>query len=63
MAVPYGSAHTVLHLELVAKGIATVLKVSDSTIGIVHECGWTKLDGWRCLFEGGLKKYVERAGR
>lgn len=62
MAVPYGPAHTLLHLELEARGAVTVLKVSDSTIGLRHDCsdgGGTKADGWRQVFEGGLKKYIE----
>ena len=64
MAVPYGPAHTLLHLELETRGATTVLKVSDATIGLQHDCGagGSKADGWRQVFEGGLKKYVE-AGR
>jgi len=64
MAVPYGPAHTLLHLELVARGAATVLKVSDSTIGFTKGGGdGSKLAGWRELFEDGLKKYVERPSK
>jgi uncharacterized protein YndB with AHSA1/START domain len=61
MAVPYGPAHTLLHLELEAKGKGTMLKLSDSTIGLNKGCdgGGSKLDGWKQLFEDGLKKYVE----
>jgi DNA-binding transcriptional ArsR family regulator/uncharacterized protein YndB with AHSA1/START domain len=59
MAVPYGPAMTLLHIELVAEGKGTVLKVSDSTIGDVHGGAAAKTDGWRQVFEGGLKSYVE----
>jgi hypothetical protein len=61
MGVPYGPAHTLLHLELEDKSGRTVLKLSDSTIGRIGHCGdGTKLDGWKQLFEIGLKGYVER---
>ena len=61
MGVPYGPAHTLLHLELEKKGGVTILKLSDSTIGKIGHCGeGTKLDGWKQVFEIGLKSYVER---
>ena len=59
MAVPYGPAHTLLHLELTPKGRSTILKVSDSTIGLVKDAGGDKLAGWKEIFEGGLKPFVE----
>jgi hypothetical protein len=40
---------------------ATILKLSDSTIGKMGHCAeGTKLDGWKQLFEIGLKGYVGR---
>jgi hypothetical protein len=60
MGVPYGPAHTMLHLELEDQGGRTILKLSDSTIGKIGHCGEsTKLDGWKQLFEIGLKGFVE----
>ena len=59
MAPPYGPAHTLLKLELTKAGSATILKVSDSTIGAAGGCGGSKADGWRQVFEDGLKKHVE----
>ena len=59
LAVPYGPAHTLLHIELTARGQVTILKVSDSTIGLVKDAGGDKLDGWKQIFEGGLKPFVE----
>lgn len=59
MAVPYGPAHTLLHLELVPNGKSTILKVSDSTIGLVKSSGEDKFDGWKQIFEGSLKAFVE----
>jgi DNA-binding transcriptional ArsR family regulator len=61
MAVPYGPAHTLLHLELAASGAGTILKLSDSTIGLPKDCGTSKIDGWKQLFEDSLKSYVEQA--
>lgn len=52
-----------LHLELKANGKKTVLMLSDSTIGgLSTDSGKTKLDGWKLLFEEGLKTYVENPG-
>jgi DNA-binding transcriptional ArsR family regulator/uncharacterized protein YndB with AHSA1/START domain len=59
MAVPYGPAHTLLHLELAGSNTGTILKLSDSTIGLPKGDGTSKLDGWKQLFEDGLKTYVE----
>ena len=58
MAVPYGPAVTLLHLELVAEGGGTRLKVSDSTIGVTGDPK-EKLSGWEQVFRDGLKRYVE----
>ncbi len=57
MAVPYGPAHTMLHLELETKGDQTILKLSGYTIG--NTKGGAKAEGWKQVFEDGLKKYVE----
>jgi DNA-binding transcriptional ArsR family regulator/uncharacterized protein YndB with AHSA1/START domain len=62
LAVPYGPAFSLLHLELKASGKKTVLMLSDSTIGLSTDSGKTKLDGWKLLFEEGLKTYVENQG-
>jgi uncharacterized protein YndB with AHSA1/START domain len=59
LAVPYGPAFSLLHLELKANGKETVLTLSDSTIGVSTDGGKSKLNGWRQLFEDGLKTYVE----
>ena len=63
LAVPYGPAHTLLHIELVPDGDGTLLQVSDSTIGLAGDCGTSKTEGWQQVFAGGLKAYVERGGR
>ena len=57
MAPPYGPAHTLLVLRLEEKDGATVLKLSDSTIGRTDKC--SKESGWKELFEGAFKPYVE----
>jgi DNA-binding transcriptional ArsR family regulator/uncharacterized protein YndB with AHSA1/START domain len=60
LAVPYGPAFSLLHIELTAKADETVLRVSDSNFGSPsQDQGKAKLDGWRQLFEDGLKTYVE----
>ena len=59
LAVPYGPAFSLLHLELKANDKETVLMLSDSTIGVSTDDGKSKLDGWKQLFEIGLKEYVE----
>ena len=43
---------------LTKAGSGTVLKVSDSTIGVIGGYGGSKADGWRQLFENGLKRHV-----
>lgn len=58
LAVPYGPAVTLLHIELAPGAAGTVLKLSDSTIG-EGGTGASKSDGWKQIFEGGLKAYIE----
>lgn len=62
LAVPYGPAFSLLHLELKASGKKTVLMLSDSTFGISTDGRESKLAGWKQLFEDGLKGYVEKPG-
>ncbi|MBL8239853.1 MAG: metalloregulator ArsR/SmtB family transcription factor [Bryobacterales bacterium] len=59
LAVPYGPALSLLHLELKAEGKGTILRLSDSTFGVSKDGVEGKIDGWRQLFEVGLKGYVE----
>jgi uncharacterized protein YndB with AHSA1/START domain len=59
LAVPYGPAMSLLHLELKAEGKSTILSLSDSTFGVAKDCDATKMEGWKLLFEVGLKGYVE----
>ena len=64
LAPPYaGPATTLLRLELESKDKQqTVLRVSDSVFGNIDEISIASLeDGWRALFAGGLKKFVEAA--
>ena len=60
LAVPYGPAFSLLHLELKASGDETLLLLSDSTIGSAKDGKKAKVDGWKQLFEFGLKPYVEK---
>jgi DNA-binding transcriptional ArsR family regulator/uncharacterized protein YndB with AHSA1/START domain len=60
LAVPYGPAFSLLHIELKASGKDTVLRLSDSTIGAPKDDKKAKVDGWKQLFEDGLKSYVEK---
>jgi len=57
LSPPYGPAHTLLVLTLSEKDGVTVLKLSDSTIGKTDKC--EKEAGWKELFEGSFKPYVE----
>jgi len=59
LAVPYGPAFSLLHLELKAEGNGTLFRLSDSTFSASKDDAQTKVDGWRQLFEDGLKQYVE----
>lgn len=64
MAVPFGPAFTLLHVELEDDGTTTILKLSDSTLGESGaDCGGTKEQGWTQVFSGGLKAYVEKHSR
>ena len=58
LAVPYGPAISLLHLELAPAASGTLLKVSDSTIGDAHDSA-SKTEGWQQIFGAGLKAYVE----
>ena len=60
LAVPFGPALSLLHLELQAVGESTRLMLSDSTFGVSTDDGKSKRDGWTQLFEDGLKNYVEK---
>ena len=57
-----GPATTMLRLALRAEGPRTVLELSDARYGRVSGKDDASLEqGWRLLFEGGLKTYVESA--
>ncbi len=58
LAVPYGPAISLLHIELAPTPSGTRLKVSDSTIGDAHD-SVSKTEGWQQIFGTGLKAYVE----
>jgi DNA-binding transcriptional ArsR family regulator len=58
LAVPYGPAISLLHIELAQTVSGTMLKVSDSTIGDAHDSA-SKTEGWQQIFGSGLKAYVE----
>jgi DNA-binding transcriptional ArsR family regulator len=58
MGVPYGPAITLLHLELAVTAEGTMLKVSDSTIGVAGDRR-ARTEGWQRVFGEGLKAYVE----
>lgn len=63
LAPPYGGpATSLLRLSLESPdGAGTVLHVSDAIFGLVDEKTETSVrEGWRLLFEEGLKPYVER---
>jgi len=56
-----GPTHTVLKLTLEAAGDGTLLKLTDTRFGRVGDGESTATrDGWRVLFEDGLKAHVER---
>lgn len=59
MGVPYGPALTLLHVELAGDDDGTVLTISDSTLGRGGGRD-QKIDGWRQVFSGGLKMFVEQ---
>ena len=60
IAPPFGGpATSLLNVSFSAKGkSATAMEVTDSTFGCLGETSAT-LEGWRMLFEGGFKKWVE----
>ncbi|HMG06272.1 MAG TPA: SRPBCC domain-containing protein [Chthoniobacterales bacterium] len=61
IAPPFGGpATSLLRAEFTAQGEATtVMKVCDSTFGCLGDTSTTK-EGWRMLFEGGFKAWVEK---
>ena len=57
-----GPTQTVLKITLEPKGGATLLKLTDTRFGRVGDGEATSTsDGWRVLFETGLKAHVEAA--
>ena len=59
LAVPYGPAMSLLHLELKPQSSGTTVSLSDSTFGLSQDACDSKIDGWKQLFEIALKQYVE----
>jgi uncharacterized protein YndB with AHSA1/START domain len=61
IAPPFGGpATSLLNVSFSAKGKgATAMEVTDSTFGCLGDTSATK-EGWRMLFEGGFKKWIER---
>lgn len=58
-----GPTQTLLQLTLEGRGAGTVLKLSDTRTGRVGNMkGSDTREGWRMLFEDGLKAHVERQG-
>lgn len=59
IAPPFGGpATSLLRVEFSAQGkSATVMNVTDSTFGCLEES--TTEEGWRQLFEGGFKRWIE----
>ncbi len=57
-----GPAHSIFEFAVEPVGNGSVVKISDSIFGNLAEDQAAKMDdGWRLLFEQGLKPYVERA--
>jgi len=57
-----GPSTTMLRLSLEASGKHTLLKISDTIFGNVGDAKMAQTrDGWKMLFEGGLKAFVEQA--
>jgi uncharacterized protein YndB with AHSA1/START domain len=52
-----GPAVTALHLTLSAQAGGTLLRVRDDRFGKLGD--ESPVDGWRSVFDGGLRKYVE----
>jgi uncharacterized protein YndB with AHSA1/START domain len=61
IAPPFGGpATSLLRVEFSESGkSATTMEVTDSTFGCLGDPGATE-EGWRMLFEGGFKAWVER---
>jgi len=60
-----GPAHTMFEFSLEpVDDDATLLRISDTIFGNVNESLAGQMDqGWRQLFEGALKEYVEQGKR
>ena len=56
-----GPAVTALRLTLSAQAGATLLRVQDDRFGALG--GESPVDGWRLVFDGGLRQYLESGGR
>lgn len=61
IAPPFGGpATSLLRVALSAQGkSATIMEVTDSTFGCLGDSSTTE-EGWRMLFEGGFKTWMER---
>lgn len=60
VAPPFGGpATSLLRIEFSRREGKTVMEVTDSVFGCVGDSAATA-DGWRMLFEGGFKAWVER---
>lgn len=57
LSPPYGPAVAIIVFQLEEREGTTVLKLSDSTIGKTDKC--EKEAGWKELFEGSFKPFVE----
>ncbi len=56
-----GPAQSLLRLSLREQGPHTMLELTDAVVGNVSARSETSLaDGWRAIFEAGLKVFVER---
>ncbi len=56
-----GPKLSMLKLSLESRGEATVLKVSETVMGRLGKDPHATEQGWRQLFGGGLKRYVEES--
>lgn len=57
-----GPAQSLLHLSLREKGATTILALTDAVVGNVGPRSEASLgDGWRAIFERGLKAFLEAA--
>jgi uncharacterized protein YndB with AHSA1/START domain len=52
-----GPAVTALRLGLSTKGTGTLLRVQDHRFGVLG--GQSPVDGWRLVFDAGLRRHVE----